>query len=173
MTKYCDACHSANIDRAKYCCYCHGRFSGVRFGAHTTAGAPSDSLPPRGRSRLPSTPARRRERARSTSPAMRAGLLLIFLVLLFGPFTHWNSDASPERWSSVKSSVASAWDWSAASIADTIKPLLTSMSPNGQTEPEPDAAPLTTAAAPAKRSDDAGGKSCTDAQAALSLCPKH
>jgi hypothetical protein len=102
---------------------------------------------------------------------MRAGSLLIFLVLLFGPFTHWNSDASPERWSSVKSSVASAWDWSAASIADTIKPLLTTMSPHRRTEA--DAAPLTTAAAPTKRSDDAGGKSCTDAQAALSLCPKH
>lgn len=165
MTKYCDACHSANSDRAKYCCYCHGRFSGVRFGAHTSASALSDSLLPRGRSRLTSTPAKRRERERSSSPATRTGLLLIFLVLWLGPFTHWNSSASPERWSSVKSSVASAWKWSAASITDTIKPLLMAALPDEQTELD--------AAAPASRTAHAGGKSCADAQAALSLCPKH
>jgi len=94
---------------------------------------------------------------------MRAALLLIFLVLWLWPFTHLNSSASPERWSSVKSSVASAWKWSAAAITDTIEPLLTAALPDKQTES--DAASPTAAAA--------GGKSCTDAQAALSLCPKN
>jgi hypothetical protein len=93
---------------------------------------------------------------------MRAALLLIFLVLWLGPFTHLNSSASPERWSSVKSSVASAWKWSAASITDTIKPLLTAALPDERSEPD--------AAEPASRT---GGKRCTDAQAALSLCPKN
>jgi len=34
MTKYCEACHTPNRDRARICCGCAGRFSGVRFAAN-------------------------------------------------------------------------------------------------------------------------------------------
>ena len=33
MTKYCDACHTPNRDRAKFCRGCAGKFSGIRFDA--------------------------------------------------------------------------------------------------------------------------------------------
>lgn len=35
MTKYCEACHTANKDRARYCVGCAGKFSGVRTSALT------------------------------------------------------------------------------------------------------------------------------------------
>jgi hypothetical protein len=193
MTKYCDACHSANSDRAKYCCFCHGRFSGVRFGAHTSASAVADSPPPqrpRARARgarLPSTPSptptHGRERSISQhSAAMRAGLVLVFLVLLLGPFTHWNSSAPPERWSSIRSSVVSKWDWTAASITENVKPRLTTALAVEQ--PEDDAVGTVTgdgarpADAPSSRAGSRTANSaptnrCSEAQAALSLCPKN
>jgi len=33
LTKYCDSCHTANKDRARYCHGCAGKFSGLRFDA--------------------------------------------------------------------------------------------------------------------------------------------
>ena len=102
MTKYCDSCHTANKDRAKYCCCCKGRFSGVRFSAHLSASTLPDSLPTQGKTQPSSATPRR---GRSSSAPMRAGMLLIFLVLLLGPFAYWNSSRSPERRPLVKSSI--------------------------------------------------------------------
>src|SRR4051794_2066986 len=39
MTKFCESCHTANRDRAKYCRGCAGRFSGIRTAANATEGA--------------------------------------------------------------------------------------------------------------------------------------
>ena len=37
MTKYCEVCHTANRDRARYCTGCAGRFGGVRTSALAAA----------------------------------------------------------------------------------------------------------------------------------------
>lgn len=146
MTKYCDACHTANSDRAKYCRVCHGRFSGVRFGAHISASTFPDSLPAPGEtSGSPKAPKR-------GSAAMRTTLFLVFLVLLLAPFSHWNAGPSPEPWPRIRNSVASAWQLTSASVAGIVKPLLSATSaikPAARDEPArmlsrsgpPDAAP--------------------------------
>lgn len=210
MTKYCDSCHTANSDRAKYCRFCHGRFSGVRFGAHTSASPLPDSLPAKGETQLSSSAPRPSQRR--LSPVTRTGLLLIFLVLLLGPFSHWNDSPTPERWSWIRSSVSSAWQRSSASIAGIVKPLLaatpavkqaerneparivsrseppsTSPAQRGRaesaalgldgsdhrSEAAPAEAPSGAIAAPGKGTPDPEDKGCTEARAALSLCPKE
>jgi len=113
---------------------------------------------------------------------MRAGLVLVFLVLLLGPFTNWNSSASPERWSSIRSSVVSKWNWMAASVTENVKPLLTAALAVEQREDDAVSTVTGDGARPADApSSRAGSRSanstptnrCSEAQAALSLCPKN
>lgn len=50
MTKFCESCHTANRDRAKYCSGCAGKFSGIRTGAtsfDTTGSKPRWAQPAR------------------------------------------------------------------------------------------------------------------------------
>ena len=47
MTKFCESCHTANLDRAKYCRGCAGRFSGIRTAANVAAGALPEERSPR------------------------------------------------------------------------------------------------------------------------------
>jgi len=46
MTKYCESCHTANSDSARYCKGCKGKFSGVRRSAHLSAAADIDTPGP-------------------------------------------------------------------------------------------------------------------------------
>ena len=43
MTKFCESCHTANRDRARYCRGCAGKFSGIRTAAHAFAGPITDN----------------------------------------------------------------------------------------------------------------------------------
>ena len=47
MTKFCESCHTANRDRARYCRGCAGKFSGIRTAANVSADAPEGRPPPR------------------------------------------------------------------------------------------------------------------------------
>jgi len=47
MTKFCESCHTANRDRAKYCRGCAGKFSGIRTAANVSAGPFHEGPPPR------------------------------------------------------------------------------------------------------------------------------
>jgi hypothetical protein len=112
-------------------------------------------------------------------------VLVIFLVLLLGPFAQLNPSRSTERWLLVKRSVAAVWQRSETSIAETMKPLLTATSPVGQAvrrepariasrlepPPVPDAPP-DAIAAPGNGAAAPGKMECTEARAALSLCPQ-
>lgn len=184
MTKYCDACHSANKDHARYCCVCKGKFSGVRFGAHTSANAFLESRAatqhPARAQRLPRVAARQRSR----SAPRRTALLAVFLVLLLAPFTYWESKRPSDLWSPVKSSIDGAWQRSVASIGQAMKPAPTTLSaersrlshqipPDTAADgPAPPEAPLATIAAPSSGAAVPAGPACTEVHAALGLCPK-
>ena len=45
MTKFCEFCHTANPDRARYCRGCAGKFSGIRTAANVVEGS-SPAAPP-------------------------------------------------------------------------------------------------------------------------------
>lgn len=169
MTKYCNDCHTANKDRAKYCCSCKGRFSGVRFGAHTSAGTFPDSLP------APRTPKQMRGRSAPT----RTSLLVIFLLLLLGPLTYQEESRFLAQWSLVRNSVATAWQRSWASIAApapwrsaAARPSAAIAPAPAETPSPPDAARVAVAARAGETVVPAAIE-CTDARAALSLCAKE
>ena len=103
MTKYCNDCHTANKDRARYCCLCKGRFSGVRFSAHLSASTFPDSLSLQHEA-LRAPPGPRSRRGRSASA--RISLLLIFMLLLLAPSIPEELRRSPAEWSLVRNSVA-------------------------------------------------------------------
>jgi hypothetical protein len=47
MTKFCESCHTANPDRARYCRGCAGKFSGIRTAANVVEGSSPAALPHR------------------------------------------------------------------------------------------------------------------------------
>src|SRR3982751_3011561 len=47
MTKFCESCHTANRDRAKYCRGCAGKFSGLRTAANVTETSVAEGRPAR------------------------------------------------------------------------------------------------------------------------------
>src|SRR6478752_4446693 len=91
MTKYCDACHAPNRDRARYCRGCAGRFSGVRFDAaafvQTLPEAPSARRPASTRAagrpaRTPTSEAKPQGRGRfGRLPRIDISVLLLMIVL--------------------------------------------------------------------------------------------
>ena len=179
MTKYCNDCHTANRDRARYCCSCKGRFSGVRFGAHTSASTFPDSLStPRAAPRAPRT-----AQGRSRSTASRAKLLLVFLLLLLGPLTYQESTRIPAHWPLVRDSVAAAWQrtWTslaapatASGEADEVVPPPVALAPDPAERPSPPhaapAAITAPVALPVNEPAAAAAAECVEARAALSLC---
>lgn len=205
MTKYCDACHTANKDHARYCCLCKGKFSGVRFGAHISANAFHDASAGQGQAKTSQlsfkAPIRARAHTRRSVPR-RTGLLLVFVVLMLGPFTYWDSNRSSELWPEVKNSVIGAWHQSVASIDGALRPLLTATSTDDQSKdkpaitatttakataernrprvandsagegPAPTDAPLTGIASPAGGAGSADATECSEVRAALALCPQ-
>lgn len=45
MTKFCESCHTANPDRARYCRGCAGKFSGIRTAANVVEGSSPAAAP--------------------------------------------------------------------------------------------------------------------------------
>lgn len=94
MTKYCDACHAPNRDRAKFCRGCAGKFSGVRFDAAAFVQTLPDSQAAK------SIPTQRAPRVKLSLPPgidISLVLLIIALPLLAGAFVYWHSSRSPVR----------------------------------------------------------------------------
>ena len=103
MTKYCDACHTPNRDRAKFCRGCAGKFSGIRFDAAAFVATMPDTRTGsrrRKRRRVNSRPAPAvdldpRRSIRSRRPPgidISLVLLLIFLLLAAAAFVYWHSE---------------------------------------------------------------------------------
>ncbi|MDM0073798.1 hypothetical protein QTH90_05365 [Variovorax sp. J2P1-59] len=88
--KFCEACHTPNKDRARYCLGCKGKFSGVRFAANTSASTFPDSLEAMS---APPVPTRKLDRAgRAPRAGKRIGLRVLLLLLVsLGAFAYWYS----------------------------------------------------------------------------------
>lgn len=121
--KFCEACHTANKDRARYCCGCKGRFSGVRFAANTSASTAPGSLEASSTPPVPTRTLNRADPARS-QPGKRTGLRVLFLLLLLlGAFAYWYSSQLALGWSTIENAVSS----SAASLTSRIDSLRESL----------------------------------------------
>ena len=123
MTKFCESCHTANRDRARYCRGCAGKFSGIRTPAHAFAGVPAEEWAPSTApvvvkpvprpvpARVPFTmpgsgfvAPRARETREPASPVVVPGgidapvvLLLMAVFLSIAAFGYWYWDRTEER----------------------------------------------------------------------------
>ena len=123
MTKFCESCHTANRDRARYCQGCAGRFTGIRTAANVspepmtaTAGMPAavanDLL-------VVSRTTEKREFARQ--PVLPGGLdapvvlLLMAVFLSIAGFVFWYWNRTVER-SPAPAREAAAIHWRQAEL---------------------------------------------------------
>lgn len=153
MTKFCESCHTPNKDGAKYCVGCDGRFSGIRFAAHTCAVDFPESQ---------RQAARRLADHLDTFGRPRRNGLVLLLVLLLGVAAAWDLRRADPALALLRDT-AGAWTRSAsAQVAGAW---------NGG--PGADPAPAPPLAVPdAPPSEGARReKRCAAAEVALALCP--
>ena len=142
--KFCEACHTANKDRARYCCGCKGRFSGVRFAANTSASTAPGSLEASSTPPVPTRTLNRSGQARSHS-GKRTGLRVLFLLLLLlGAFAYWYSSQLAVGWSTIENAVSS----SAASVTSRIDSLRESLASEEVSIVETEVQPAVAASSP-------------------------
>jgi len=170
MTKFCESCHTANKDSAKYCSGCKGRFSGVRFSASTVGAEFADSRDASSAMYLPPW-----KPEPSTGMFKLKSLLVLILVLSAGAFAYWYS-TRPEGarlpfWNS-----SSVLGKGAATPSDNEHPVVVferrqTLRRRAEGAEPPDAS---TAAPPAPGNDAAPAKAkvCTETHVALGLCAK-
>jgi hypothetical protein len=183
--KYCESCHTANKDRARYCSGCKGKFSGVRFAANSTESSFAESheiisMPP-----VPSSRVDRSGKRRELHSTSRKGLGLFVLLLVAGALAYGYSSLGKSRidWPKAGDSIRSFGSSVTTSVSSTVTSLLSSV--RGLTvssevavvdAPAPVPAPATrrrNVAVPEPVSDGADPKAgCSEALEALALCPK-
>ena len=146
--KFCEACHTANKDRARYCCGCKGRFSGVRFAANTSASTAPGSLEASSTQPVPTRTLNRADVARSHS-GRRTGLHVLFLfLLLLGAVAYWYSSQLAVGLSTIESAVSSAVSSSAASLTSRIDSLRESLASEEVSIVETEVQPTVAASSP-------------------------
>lgn len=165
--KYCESCHTANKDRARYCRGCKGRFSGVRFAANTTATAFPDSLEILSAPPVPTRTLNRESESRHGGARKHTGRWVLFLVLLLGAFSYWYANQFPAGWSIIENkisslpSLSSLWQSSEPDkvviIETPVQSAVSAASQPSFTAPAP--APTPAPAAPRRRSEDMAVKS--------------
>lgn len=120
MTKFCESCHTPNRDRARYCCGCAGKFSGIRSGTTTFDTTVSEPrwLQTASPSLLPLNAAVLKQK--SQRAPRRIGFipvphgvdvsivwLLIVLALLYGAFVFWYLGRSAMSGPTLSSAISS------------------------------------------------------------------
>jgi hypothetical protein len=148
MTKFCESCHTPNINRAKYCRGCAGRFSGILTPASTFSSTMPDGrserpLPRAEAMRVDDILAVRRSTMAREQPTRRfpgfdapVVLSLIVVVSLSAAFVAWYWNRAPVR-SYPSTPMATAQAEPVVSRQEPVAPAPPPVAKELEPEPEP------------------------------------
>ncbi|WP_213955377.1 hypothetical protein [Variovorax sp. dw_954] len=172
MTKFCESCHSANKDNAKYCTGCKGRFSGFRFSANTVAAEFADTREPSTAMYLPPW----KPEPNSGIPTGKI-LLVMFVLLLAGAFAYWYA-LRPEEGRLPLKGLTTNLGQTTATPSEPARPvvIIEHRATSRRLVEGPPPMDAATAAAPGTATAGATPprqRPCTEAHVALGLCPRR